>query len=352
MWSHTRLILLASMLALLIGARVTRSQRPRIGGAVNVFSRYGYLSISMRVVPRNDTETWIFREPTLDVFKNSTPLPPKQRQAGKSSTAVFDGDFHMEFCDNIRQLLQAYFRDFTFEKLERPWRAFTGSWSKTAIARHLGINSSFITGDHCYVLVRVARFRDNQRLAGTAETLVLDDSVLRQTENVTVGDTGSVVRFIRNFGSHYIASYITGNSLYQVFVYTPQVYSRIKERLKTRGVGELSALELSNYFSPWYAEHMGSIQSASGNRSVEAWAVQRLRVQYYIFTYASLLKLHGDTALLKQLNGLLGDEALLQLQLRTLAPAFKDPKRRQWFLEVIDNYFKLWEVQLQFGGEH
>lgn len=115
-----------------------------------------------------------------------------------------------------RQLLQAYFRDFTFERLERPWRAFTGSWSKAAIARHLGINSSFITGDHCYVLVRVARFRDNQRLAGTAETLVLDDSVLRQTENVTVGDTASVVRFIRNFGSHYIASYITGNSLYQV----------------------------------------------------------------------------------------------------------------------------------------
>lgn len=115
-----------------------------------------------------------------------------------------------------RQLLQAYFRDFTFEKLERPWHAFTASWSKAAIAKHLGINSSFITGDHCYVLVRVARFRDSQRLAGTAETLALDDSVFQQTENITVGDTASVVRFIRNFGSHYIASYITGNSLYQV----------------------------------------------------------------------------------------------------------------------------------------
>lgn len=133
---------------------------------------------------------------------------------------------------------------------------------------------------------------------------------------------------------------------FQVFVYTPQVYSRIKERLKTRGVAELSTLELSNYFSPWYAEHMGSIQSASGNRSVEAWAVQRLRVQYYIFTYASLLKLHGDTTLLRQLNSLLGDEALLQLQLRTLAPAFKDSKKREWFMEVIDNYFKLWEVNM------
>lgn len=91
---------------------------------------------------------------------------------------------------------------------------------------------------------------------------------------------------------------------------------------------------------------MGAIQSASGNRSVEAWAVDRLRVQYYIFSYASLLKLHGDAALLRQLDGLLGNEALLQLQLRTLAPVFKDSKRREWFLEVIDNYFKLWEVNM------
>ncbi|KAG7204774.1 hypothetical protein KM043_005183 [Ampulex compressa] len=344
MWPRTRLFLLVSTLALLLG--VTRSQRPRLGGAINVFSRYGYLSISMRVIPRNDSDTWIFREPTLEVFGNALPLSSKQRQQTKDGPAVFDGDFHMEFCDNVRQLLQAYFRDFTFERLERPWRAFSGSWSKAAIAKHMGINSSFITGDHCYVLVRVARFRESQRLAGTAETLHLDEAVLKETQNVTIGDTASVVRFIRNFGSHYISSYVTGNSLYQVFVYTPHVYTRIKERLKTRGVAELSSVELGNYFSPWYAEHIGSIQAASGNRTVQAWAVENLRIQHYFFGYASLLKLHGDVALLKKLDGLLTNEALLQLQLRTLAPVFKDPKRREWFLEVIDNYFKLWEVNM------
>ncbi|XP_017875212.1 torso-like protein [Ceratina calcarata] len=341
--SRTRFVLLAWSIALLTGISLSsETQKPRLGGAVNIFSRYGYLSISMRVVPRNDTDTWIFREPTLDVFRNPDPVVIRSRQ----QTAVFDGEFHMEFCDNVRQLLQAYFRDFAFERLERPWRAFTASWSKAAIARHLGINSSFITGDYCYVLVRVARFRENQKLAGTADTMILDESVLRETENITVGDTASVVRFIKHFGSHYIAAYVTGNSLYQVFVYSPQAYLRIKERLKTRGVASLSNLELSNYFSPWYAEHMGSIQSASGNRTVETWAVERLRNQYYIFSYASLLKLHGDAMLLKQLDGLLVNEALLQLQLRTLAPIFKDPLRRDWFLEVIDNYFKLWEVNM------
>jgi torso-like protein len=129
-------------------------------------------------------------------------------------------------------------------------------------------------------------------------------------------------------------------------VYKPQIYLRIKERLKTRGVADLSTIELNNYFSPWYAEHMGAIQSASGNRSVESWAIERLRIQYYIFTYASLLKLHGDAALLRQLDTLLENEALLQLHLRTLAPFFKELKRREWFQEVIDNYFKLWEVNM------
>lgn len=105
MWLRTRLVLLASVFTLLIGARITRSQRPRLGSAVNIFSRYGYLSISMRVVPRNDTEPWIFREPTLDVFLNPMPMLPKQRQQGKAGTAIFDGDFHMEFCDNIRHVV-------------------------------------------------------------------------------------------------------------------------------------------------------------------------------------------------------------------------------------------------------
>jgi hypothetical protein len=59
----------------------------------------------------------------------------------------------MEFCDNLKQLLQAYFRDFTFERLEKPWRAFAASWSRTALARHMGVNASYVTGQHCYVLV-------------------------------------------------------------------------------------------------------------------------------------------------------------------------------------------------------
>lgn len=61
----------------------------------------------------------------------------------------------MEFCDNLSHLLQAYFRDFTIERLDKPWHAFTASWNRAAIARHLGISYSFVTGQHCYVMVGI-----------------------------------------------------------------------------------------------------------------------------------------------------------------------------------------------------
>ncbi|XP_049791805.1 torso-like protein, partial [Schistocerca nitens] len=326
----------------------------RLGAGINVFSRYGYLSISMRVVPRNDSDGgWLFREPTVDVFTADSlvaaptaalqsPLAP-----GRGPQPVFQGDFHMEFCDNLKQLMQAYFRDFSVERLERPWRAFSGGWSRASLSRHLGIASTFASGaaQHCYVLVRVARHRRRAALAQGAP-LTLLDAVRHEADKVVPGDTASVVNFVRSFGSHYVAAYVTGNSLYQVFVFTPQIYRRIKQLLKTQGVSDFSNEELSNYFSPWYAEHIGAIQSASGNATVEAWAADNLRQHFYFLAYSSLLKLHGNAPLLRRLDGLLREEALLQLDLRTLAPAFQDAARRQWFLEVVDNYLKLWEVNM------
>lgn len=120
----------------------------------------------------------------------------------------------------------------------------------------------------------------------------------------------------------------------------------IKERLKTKGLSQLDRLELGQYFSPWFAEHMGQIKVASGNRTVEEWAASKLRVHYYIFTYPTLLKIHGDSHLLSVLNHLLQNEAILEMGMRTLAPAFKNPEKRKFFIEVMDNFLKLWESNL------
>lgn len=43
----------------------------RVGKAINVLIRYGYLSISMKVISYNDTEKWLFKEPTKNIFQVS-----------------------------------------------------------------------------------------------------------------------------------------------------------------------------------------------------------------------------------------------------------------------------------------
>ncbi|KAG8261095.1 hypothetical protein J6590_081760 [Homalodisca vitripennis] len=59
------------LLVVLTSLTLPAAAQIRVGGAINLFGRYGYLSISMKVVPRNETDqSWVFREPIVDVFKN------------------------------------------------------------------------------------------------------------------------------------------------------------------------------------------------------------------------------------------------------------------------------------------
>lgn len=321
-----------------------------VGTAINVFSRYGYFSISMRVVPRNDSDrSWIFREPTVEVFKNISGIQNVKRSFTKGGS--FDGDFHLEFCDNVKQLLQAYFRDFSFERLDRPWKAFTGSWSKSTMARNMGLNLLNLNGEPSYILVRVARHREVAVVGDINSVIPVDrvavhEDVQREIDNIIVGDASSVVEFVKSFGSHYITSYITGNSLYQVFTYEPNRYQIIKQKMKQKGISKISSNELMEYFSPIYTKQIGRILSASGNATVEQWAMRKLTVSYLGLPFNSLLRLHANARLLYELDDLLGNEALLKLNLKTLAPIFKDPKKREWFHEVIDNNLKLWEENM------
>lgn len=48
--------------------------RLRVGKTINVFVRYGYLGISMKVISYNDTERWLFKEPTYNVFRVCLPI--------------------------------------------------------------------------------------------------------------------------------------------------------------------------------------------------------------------------------------------------------------------------------------
>lgn len=93
-------------------------------------------------------------------------------------------------------------------------------------------------------------------------------------------------------------------------------------------------------------EHIGTVRCASGNSTVERWALRKLKLSYYLFTYNSLLKLHGSSSLLKALDDLLLNESILQLDLKSLQVAFKDPNKRRWYQIILDNTLKLWEVNM------
>ncbi|TDG51958.1 hypothetical protein AWZ03_001628 [Drosophila navojoa] len=333
---------------LVLAASGSRESQLRIGKAINIFLRYGYLGISMRVIPLNESsesERWIFKEPTRNIYKNMSELSESQEY---TAPGIFHGDFHMEFCENRRQLFQAYFRDFTIESLDKPWEAFTGGWFPDNAAKKLGINTSFIVGDYSYVLVRVVRFRETGKL--NSEIPVnqpLESDVQARVQQVQVGNVSSAVRFMESFGTHYVNSYTTGNSLYQVFVYSRKNYKMIKERIKSKGLNGLSKLDLYNYFAPWFAEHLGQIRSASANATVERWARRKLQYEYYVVKYVTLLKLHGNSTLLRSLDSLLGNDAILQLDLKAVNVVFRDhPQKQSWFHEVLDNNMKLWELNL------
>lgn len=79
---------------------------------------------------------------------------------------------------------------------------------------------------------------------------------------------------------------------------------------------------------------------------MEAWAHRKLKLSYYIFTYESLLKIHGNAALLRQVDRILENEAILSLDLKASTTVFKDPLKKLWFQEVIDNFLKLWEINM------
>lgn len=61
-----------------------------------------------------------------------------------------------------------------------------------------------------------SRFRETAKLSELPSNIAVEDVVFDAIQDSTIGDTASTADFIRKYGSHYIASYITGNSLYQV----------------------------------------------------------------------------------------------------------------------------------------
>merc|ERR1712168_570264 len=71
------------------------------GEAVDIFYRYGFFSLSVQVVPRDDHGSWLIREPTTKVFTPNSLRQVKELRDGK-----FEPQFQIFFCDpRVKALL-------------------------------------------------------------------------------------------------------------------------------------------------------------------------------------------------------------------------------------------------------
>merc|ERR1712072_1188695 len=52
------------------------------GEAVDIFYRYGFFSLSVRVVPRDDHGSWLIREPTFEKRERTYGEEPRWRRQG------------------------------------------------------------------------------------------------------------------------------------------------------------------------------------------------------------------------------------------------------------------------------
>merc|ERR1711872_913173 len=178
------------------------------GEAVDIFYRYGFFSLSVRVVPRDDHGSWIVREPTTKVFTPNSLRQVKQPLANK-----FDSQFQIFFCDDVADLKKHYFHDFQAEGVKEPYRLYTGSWRTATTVKYFGLSEDTLNSDAGFVLVKLLKPKVAVKTKGSP---VLRPDAAQAFANIRVGDQESVKDFAENYGSHYIRSLTIGDAVYQI----------------------------------------------------------------------------------------------------------------------------------------
>ena len=56
-------------------------------------------------------------------------------------------------CDGIESLVANYFKEFTIDGLEKPWRAWAASWKKSYMSRIFGVPAYYLYGNYHFLLV-------------------------------------------------------------------------------------------------------------------------------------------------------------------------------------------------------
>lgn len=315
----------------------------QLGSTVNIFTRYGFLAWSMRVLPDTTTGS-AFTEPTKTIYNH--------RIQAKDIIDNVSITMDMSFCETVEQLYQTYFKNYHIEGFTGGgvWRGFVGQWENNRMlsATKLGINETYLDQNVSFVFVRITRTTQRHSIPdGFNFKTDLNGNVVAFLNDIK--NTSDVMEFIRTYGTHYIHSYVLGDSVFQVFVFRKRKFTLLRNIYKTK-----KNVEHRRYFSPWYAEHIGLIRKASGGLKVEDWMNKKIVQPFYIMRFPSIFELSKklNVESFKKdrrranyvQNMVFTEDILIQLDLRTLDTVMSDVAMGVSFREELNNRIKLWEM--------
>merc|ERR1712020_90409 len=98
--------------------------------------------------------------------------------------------FQISLCEDLDELLEAFFRDFKADGVEQPHKLFTGSWRLPTAAQYLGLSPKALDGsEHSYVLVKLVRNKGTKSVTGRIR---LNQEAGAQARTVSVGNNDAI----------------------------------------------------------------------------------------------------------------------------------------------------------------
>merc|ERR1712203_600986 len=262
-----------------------------MGEAVDIFYRYGFFSLSVRVVPRDDHGSWIVREPTTKVFTPNSLRQVKQPLANK-----FDSQFQIFFCDDVADLKKHYFHDFKAEGVKEPYRLYTGSWRTATTVKYFGLSEDTLNSDAGFVLVKLLKPKD---------------------------------------------------AVYQIIALDKDKYIRAKnDVLVEKKVSDFNQI-YEEYLAPWIVKESGRVQAASGDSRVAEFLDERVVMKTQFNSYPSIFEIRKNDRLLDELEVLTRNtEAVIALAFRSIGALLPTVQAQDYYNEIVNTALALWEVNI------
>lgn len=316
------------------------------GGAVDMFYRYGFFSLSVRVVPRDDPGKWLIREPTADIFDSQSIVIAET--AGPDTFAR--QPFQISLCEDLDELLSAYFRDFKADGVEQPHKLFTGSWRLPTAAQYLGLGPQALDDSvNSYVLVKLVRNKGTKAASGNIR---LNSEAAAEANKVQSQNNDAILKFVKNYGTHYFRSVTVGDAIYQVFALSKEQMQSLLasyggQRRRDLSLADWPALH-EKYLAPWLVKETGEIKAASGDVDVQRFIEQELRIEGQFGSYPNLIegliKNPGNVQTLEDLTT--KNSAVVGLEFSTLRDFFPSIEVREFYDETFAAQSALWGANM------